>query len=356
MNKPIRIILLLVFFSCLTIPQSHATGDTPVVRAVLFFSPSCPHCQQVITEDLPPILDQYQDQVQIIGIDTSVREGALMYQAAIARYLIPEHRRGVPALIIGDTVLIGVQEIPNQLPGIIEAGLASGGLDWPDIPGFRELIEAAESQESQKTAPNPTMEDLSLSERFRRDLTGNIMAVIVLAGMLLSVGLVGITIAIPGSEKTGRWPSWVVPFLTIIGFVVAAYLSYIEFTQSEAFCGPVGDCNTVQQSPYAVLFNILPIGVVGMLGYLVIGINWLIQQYAAGIWKNYAAIILWVLAAFGTVFSIYLTFLEPFVIGATCAWCITSSILMTMILLAATNPAIQAWTKIGFPTRKSRQN
>ena len=77
-----------------------------------------------------------------------------MYQAAIARYLIPEHRRGVPALIIGDTVLIGVQEIPNQLPGIIEAGLASGGLDWPDIPGFSELIEEAESQESQKTAPN----------------------------------------------------------------------------------------------------------------------------------------------------------------------------------------------------------
>ena len=352
MNKPVRIILLLVILACLTIPQSRATGATAVVRAVLFFSPTCPHCQQVITEDLPPILDRYQDQLQIIGIDTSVQEGALMYQAAIAHFLIPEHRRGVPALIIGDIVLIGVQEIPEQLPGIIDTGLASGGIDWPDIPGFRELIEAAESQESQENPPNPTMEDLSLSERFGRDLSGNIMAVIVLAGMFLSIGFVGITIAIPGSEKTGRWPSWVIPVLTIIGFIVAAYLSYIEYTQSAAFCGPVGDCNTVQQSPYAILFGIIPIGVVGMLGYILIGITWLIQRYAGENLKTYAAIILWILAAFGTVFSIYLTILEPFVIGATCAWCITSSIVMTLILLAATAQALHAWTKLRKSTFK----
>jgi uncharacterized membrane protein len=354
MNKPIRIIYLLVLFFCLMIPHSHAKGDTPVVRAVLFFSPTCPACHQVITEDLPPILDQYQDQLQIIGIDTSVQEGSLMYQAAITHFQIPEHRRGVPALIIGETVLIGAQEIPEQLPGIIESGLASGGIDWPDIPGFRDLIEAAESQGSQDNAPNPTTDDLSLSERFGRDLSGNIMAVIVLAGMLFSIGLVGFTIINPESERTGRWPSWVIPVLAIIGFIVAAYLSYVEFTQSEAICGPVGDCNTVQQSPYAKLFDILPIGVLGMFGYLLIGISWLIQQYTAVMWRYYAAIIIWILAGFGTAFSIYLTFLEPFVIGATCAWCITSSILMTVILLSATYPALHAWSKIGFAARKSR--
>ena len=40
------------------------------------------------------------------------------------------------------------------------------------------------------------------------------------------------------------------------------------------------------------------------------------------------------MSAFGLIFSIYLTFLEPFVIGATCAWCLTSAILMTMVALA----------------------
>ena len=354
MNKPVRIILLLVILACLIIPQSRATGAPAVVRAVLFFSPTCVHCQQVINEDLPPILDQYKDQLQIIGIDTSAQEGAQMYQAAIARFLIPEERRGVPALIIGDTVLVGTQEIPGQLPGIIEAGLASGGIDWPDIPGFIDLLEAEDSQEDQENVPSPPVVGYSLSERFGRDLSGNIMAVIVLAGMFLSVCLVGITIAKPGSEKTGRWPSWVIPVLTMIGFVVAAYLSYIEYTQSLAFCGPVGDCNTVQQSPYAILFGVIPIGVVGMLGYILIGITWLIQRYAGENLKNYTAIILWILAALGTAFSIYLTILEPFVIGATCAWCITSSIVMTLVLLAATAPALQAWTKLRKSTSKGR--
>lgn len=37
----------------------------------------------------------------------------------------------------------------------------------------------------------------------------------------------------------------------------------------------------------------------------------------------------------GSAFSIYLTFLEPFVIGATCAWCLTSAVLMTVLLVAA---------------------
>ena len=110
MNKPIRLVLLLIILACLTIPQSLAIGATSIVRAVLFYSPTCAHCQQVINEDLPPIGKQYGDQLLIIGIDTSVPEGAQMYQAAIARFLIPENRRGVPAIIVGDTVLVGINE------------------------------------------------------------------------------------------------------------------------------------------------------------------------------------------------------------------------------------------------------
>jgi uncharacterized membrane protein len=45
------------------------------------------------------------------------------------------------------------------------------------------------------------------------------------------------------------------------------------------------------------------------------------------------------MAFFGTVFSAYLTNLEPFVIKAVCIWCITSSILMTLLLLLSIRPA-----------------
>lgn len=36
---------------------------------------------------------------------------------------------------------------------------------------------------------------------------------------------------------------------------------------------------------------------------------------------------------FGTLFSIYLTFLEPFVIGATCAWCLSSAVIITIQMM-----------------------
>ncbi|MCB0120146.1 MAG: hypothetical protein KDD72_14030, partial [Anaerolineales bacterium] len=61
---------------------------------------------------------------------------------------------------------------------------------------------------------------------------------------------------------------------------------------------------------------------------------------------EYANLFVFVLALLGTFFSIYLTFLEPFVIGATCAWCLTSAILMTALMLFTVRPAKAAFERI----------
>jgi uncharacterized membrane protein len=53
---------------------------------------------------------------------------------------------------------------------------------------------------------------------------------------------------------------------------------------------------------------------------------------------NYSHLILLGLTSFGILFSVYLTFLEPFVIGATCAWCLTSAIIMTALFLLSLAP------------------
>jgi len=55
---------------------------------------------------------------------------------------------------------------------------------------------------------------------------------------------------------------------------------------------------------------------------------------------------LWLVALVGTLFSIYLTVLEPFVIGATCMWCVASAVAMTLLLWAATPAAVDAWTDL----------
>lgn len=109
-------------------------GDKPVVHAVLFYSPSCPHCHKVMTEDLPPLARKHGRQLQILEVDTSTEEGQLLFHAALAHFGIDS--AGVPMMVVGDVVLRGSVEIPEQLPGLIENGLASDGVDWPAIPGF----------------------------------------------------------------------------------------------------------------------------------------------------------------------------------------------------------------------------
>jgi uncharacterized membrane protein len=156
--------------------------------------------------------------------------------------------------------------------------------------------------------------------------------------MILSVALRGV----PGRGGGKPWPSWVVPVLVVLGVGVASYLSYIEITHTEAVCGPVGDCNTVNQSPYATLFGFLPVGVLGLMGYGVVLSLWALGRVGPEAYRPRAHLALWGAALFGTLFSIYLTFLEPFVIGATCAWCLTSAVIMTLLLWASAPLAARA--------------
>jgi uncharacterized membrane protein len=175
--------------------------------------------------------------------------------------------------------------------------------------------------------------------------------VVVLVGMLASVVWAVILFKdTNGTSLKANW-GWIIPLLCIIGFGIAGYLAYVETTNTTAVCGPVGDCNTVQQSDYARLFGVLPIGMLGLVGYVAIFIFWLVARYANDGLADLAAISLLIMTIFGTLFSIYLTFLEPFVIGATCAWCLTSAILMTILMLLTVRPAKAALS--GFARSRS---
>jgi uncharacterized membrane protein len=179
------------------------------------------------------------------------------------------------------------------------------------------------------------------------DLAGNSLAVVILIGMVISVG--GSVLFFrrePGRsalESQTKFPTdWLIPVLCLAGIGVAGYLAYVEITQSQAVCGPVGDCNTVQQSEYAKLFGFLPIGILGVAGFMLILLVWSLQRSANQRTAAYASLVLMSLTAIGVLFSIYLTFLEPFVIGATCAWCLTSAIIVTVLFWLCLAPARRA--------------
>ena len=165
--------------------------------------------------------------------------------------------------------------------------------------------------------------------------------------MIASIVGVVISFTRPVPEKD-FWPKWVIPVLSVLGMGVAFYLTYVETSGVEAFCGPVGDCNSVQLSPYATLFGVLPVGILGLIGYALILAGWAFYHFGPKSFRWASAISVWGMAFFGVLFSIYLTFLEPFVIGATCMWCISSAIIMTLVFLAATGPAKRAWHEDDF--------
>jgi uncharacterized membrane protein len=71
------------------------------------------------------------------------------------------------------------------------------------------------------------------------------------------------------------------------------------------------------------------------LNYLGILLCWLVYRLVPSVAGRTAHLLLWGLALVGAAFSFYLTFLEPFVIGAVCAWCLALAACMALILLLA---------------------
>jgi len=182
--------------------------------------------------------------------------------------------------------------------------------------------------------------------RFLQDPLANTIAVIVLFIMITSVIITAYLFLKIPLKTPPSFPPWLIPALAICGLFIAGYLSYVELSQSNAICGPVGDCNAVQRSPYARLWGILPIGVIGVAGYFVIIGLWLFYYFGPKSRKGFIVQILWGTVLLGTLFSSYLTFLEPFVIGATCAWCVTTALVMTFLL----------WLTIALVIREDQTN
>src|SRR3989304_3113249 len=136
-------IILMTMSVRVLLGASPVQPETPVAHAVLFYSPACPHCRDFITQDLPPLFERFGGQLEILALDTGTPTGAALFRATVTHYSIPGERQGVPMLIGGDVVLMGSVEIPEELPTLVEQGLAAGGIAWPDIPGLNEAIAAA---------------------------------------------------------------------------------------------------------------------------------------------------------------------------------------------------------------------
>ena len=337
---------LLLAAGALRASPSAAGGSDAVARAVLFYSPQCPHCRELIRNELPPILSQYGDRLQVLAVDAAEPGGAKLFKAAVTRLDVPAPKRGVPAVVIGDHFLAGTTDVSEQLPMLAAQYLADGGVGWPAVPGLSEAIASGAVVTSSPSRLLAVTEGGDgILDRLARDRWGNTIALILLAGMLAAVAVVVVR-AIAASREGRAWWSeaaarrtpqgWRLyggAALIAVGLGISGYLSYAALTGATLVCGPLSACDAVQQSTYARLFGVLPVAYVGLAGYLLIAAAFGLSVLTAGAVARAAALALLALTLGGTLFSIYLTTLEPFVLGATCVWCVGSAAVMTLLFL-----------------------
>jgi uncharacterized membrane protein len=120
--------------------------------------------------------------------------------------------------------------------------------------------------------------------------------------------------------------------LSLAGFFVALYLYLFKAGMIGSLACGTGGCETVQLSPQSRFLGV-EVALIGVLGYAVLlGLALLsVQPRFAGIgWPS--RLLAW-LSGGAVLFTLYLTYLELFVIGAICRYCVGSAVIITLIFL-----------------------
>jgi uncharacterized membrane protein len=146
------------------------------------------------------------------------------------------------------------------------------------------------------------------------------------------------------SERTLRIAAAIV---AVAGIGVATYIAIAESAGGSPKCLAGGSgCESVADSKYSELAGV-NVAVIGIVGYALL----LVAALVPGDPGRFGGF-LTALVGFG--FSVYLTYLELFVIDAICQWCVASAILMALSLaIAGTRAFVYAGRELATPQIQS---
>ncbi len=146
--------------------------------------------------------------------------------------------------------------------------------------------------------------------------------------------------ATTGSSRPGpRWSEIATPVLSFLGMLVAGYLTWLHWSGSRALCAGVGDCETVQNSPYAEVAGI-PVALLGFGMYAVLFGLALYRRRANPAVRPTLELAIFGISLAGVLYSAYLTYIELAVIYAICPWCVTSAVLITLIFVLSVREVV----------------
>jgi uncharacterized membrane protein len=116
--------------------------------------------------------------------------------------------------------------------------------------------------------------------------------------------------------------------LTVIGVGVAIYLTYVHYSGTKPACTAGQSCLKVQTSQWSKLAGV-PVALIGLIGYISILGSLLAPE------REESRLATLGLTLIGFLFSGYLTYRELFSIHAICEWCVSSAVILTILLVCA---------------------
>ena len=131
----------------------------------------------------------------------------------------------------------------------------------------------------------------------------------------------------------------VIVALTVLGLLVAIYMTIFKLTNNENMCIGSHGCSIVNASGYSSVRGI-PVAVVGVLGYLSI-LAVLYLERKPGFFQTNGMMVQFAITLTGFLFTVWLVYVEVALIKAYCPFCITSQISMTIIFILTVIRVIQ---------------
>jgi uncharacterized membrane protein len=123
--------------------------------------------------------------------------------------------------------------------------------------------------------------------------------------------------------------------LTVIGLLVAIYMTIYAITSNDNMCIGSQDCSVVNASRYSKIeiagFKI-PVAVLGVACYAAILAVLLLEQRMGFLAQN-GTLVFFGLSLMGFLFTLYLIYVEVALIRAYCPFCIASQAAMTLIFI-----------------------
>lgn len=131
--------------------------------------------------------------------------------------------------------------------------------------------------------------------------------------------------------------------ILIVAMAVSGYLSYLKAAQVDAVCvaGGVFDCGTVLNSRYSEIADI-PIAWLGFALNAVV-LSLILLKPRIAFLRDYGTLIIFGLVLFAFIFSMWLIYVQAFLISAYCPWCLSHEALITLLFIVWTR---ETWKEL----------